>query len=92
VLFLDEPTSGLDSFTANEVMTVVKTLIRDGTTIAATIHSPSSMCYSLFDRVSCGVARGEKRGYVVEHGQVLGPVVAYMRSLVIMINKKNVKM
>lgn len=24
VLFLDEPTSGLDSFTANEVMTVVK--------------------------------------------------------------------
>ena len=29
VLFLDEPTSGLDSFTANEVMAVVKLLVRD---------------------------------------------------------------
>ena len=28
VLFLDEPTSGLDSFTANEVMAVVKMLVR----------------------------------------------------------------
>ena len=27
VLFLDEPTSGLDSFTANEVMAVVKMLV-----------------------------------------------------------------
>jgi ABC-type multidrug transport system ATPase subunit len=30
VLFLDEPTSGLDSFTANEVMTTVKSLVTDG--------------------------------------------------------------
>lgn len=29
VLFLDEPTSGLDSFTANEVMAVVKMLVRE---------------------------------------------------------------
>ena len=28
VLFLDEPTSGLDSFTAHEVISVVKTLVR----------------------------------------------------------------
>ena len=41
VIFLDEPTSGLDSYTANEVMTVVKALLEDGTTICATIHSPS---------------------------------------------------
>ena len=27
VLFLDEPTSGLDSFTAHEVITVVRTLV-----------------------------------------------------------------
>ncbi|KXZ46460.1 hypothetical protein GPECTOR_43g896 [Gonium pectorale] len=52
VLFLDEPTSGLDSFTAHEVMTVVRSLaVDDGTTICATIHSPSSACFALFDRV-----------------------------------------
>lgn len=39
VLFLDEPTSGLDSYTSNEVMTVVKHLVADGTTICATIVS-----------------------------------------------------
>ncbi|PNH08561.1 ABC transporter G family member 22 [Tetrabaena socialis] len=49
VLFLDEPTSGLDSFTSNEVMRVVKTLVDDGVTICATIHSPTSFCFSLFD-------------------------------------------
>ncbi|PNW87919.1 hypothetical protein CHLRE_01g007000v5 [Chlamydomonas reinhardtii] len=52
VLFLDEPTSGLDSFTAQEVMEVVRGLaVEDGTTICATIHSPSSACFALFDRV-----------------------------------------
>ncbi|KAG2493535.1 hypothetical protein HYH03_008349 [Edaphochlamys debaryana] len=49
VLFLDEPTSGLDSFTANEVMTTVKELAAEGVTICATIHSPTSYCFSLFD-------------------------------------------
>ncbi len=42
VLFLDEPTSGLDSYTSNEVMTVVKALVADGTTICATIVSGAS--------------------------------------------------
>jgi ABC-type multidrug transport system ATPase subunit len=51
VLFLDEPTSGLDSFTANEVMRVVAGLAADGTTIATTIHCPSSYCFGLFDRL-----------------------------------------
>eukprot|EP00775_Hariotina_reticulata_P008880 gene8880-9058_t len=52
VLFLDEPTSGLDSFTANEVMAVVSSLVvRDGTTVATTIHSPSSFCFGLFNKL-----------------------------------------
>ncbi|GIM04796.1 hypothetical protein Vretimale_9300 [Volvox reticuliferus] len=51
VLFLDEPTSGLDSFTAREVTEVVQSLANDGTTICATIHSPSSASFALFDRV-----------------------------------------
>eukprot|EP00878_Enallax_costatus_P038518 GHUV01043803.1.p1 GENE.GHUV01043803.1~~GHUV01043803.1.p1 ORF type:complete len:308 (-),score=34.80 GHUV01043803.1:223-1146(-) len=50
-IFYAEPTSGLDSLTANEVMRVVSSLARDGTTIATTIHSPSSYCFSLFDKL-----------------------------------------
>lgn len=50
MLFLDEPTSGLDTYTA---FTVVKTLQklahRQGRTIAATIHQPSSDIFYLFD-------------------------------------------
>ncbi|KAK9904972.1 hypothetical protein WJX75_006687 [Coccomyxa subellipsoidea] len=49
VLFLDEPTSGLDSFTANEVMIVIKMLLKTGMTICATIHSPTPSCFRLFD-------------------------------------------
>ncbi|EIE18756.1 ABC family transporter: multidrug, partial [Coccomyxa subellipsoidea C-169] len=49
VLFLDEPTSGLDSFTANEVMVVIKALLKTGMTICATIHSPTPSCFKLFD-------------------------------------------
>lgn len=64
VLFLDEPTSGLDSYTANEVMTVVKGLIKDGTTICATIHSPTPYAFSLFDRLIMLV-----RGQVVYFGE-----------------------
>eukprot|EP00210_Caulerpa_lentillifera_P006026 g5759.t1 len=51
VLFLDEPTTGLDSNTANDIMTVVKHLVSDGTTICSTIHSPTPYCFGLFDRV-----------------------------------------
>ena len=45
----DEPTSGLDSYTANEVMTVVKSLAGHGITVCATIHSPTPYCFNLFD-------------------------------------------
>lgn len=58
VLFLDEPTSGLDSRTANEVMTVVKNLTKDGTTVCATIHTPTPYIYELFDMVMM-LMRGE---------------------------------
>lgn len=51
VLFLDEPTTGLDSFTSNEVLSVIKGIAEEGVTVCATIHSPSSYCFNLFDRV-----------------------------------------
>ncbi len=43
--------TGLDSFTASEVMEVVKGLVTSGITIAATIHSPTPRTFQLFDRV-----------------------------------------
>jgi ABC-type multidrug transport system ATPase subunit len=51
VLFLDEPTSGLDSFTANEVMSTVRSLATGGITVCATIHSPTAYAFGLFDRL-----------------------------------------
>lgn len=51
VLFLDEPTTGLDSYTANEVMSLVKGLANRGLTVCATIHSPTPFCFGLFDRL-----------------------------------------
>lgn len=52
-----------DSYTANEVMTVVKHLVADGTTICATIHSPSQYCFNLFDKLLMLV-----RGQIVYFG------------------------
>ena len=52
VLFLDEPTSGLDSYTSNKVMDIVAGLAKSGLTVCATVHSPTSHIYSLFDRLT----------------------------------------
>lgn len=75
VLFLDEPTSGLDSFTSNEVMMVVKDLVKTNVTIVATIHSPTQYCFSLFDALMMLV-----RGSVVYHGPRTA-ALTYIRSL-----------
>lgn len=63
VLFLDEPTTGLDSYTANECMMVVQRIAHAGVTVCATIHSPTSFSYSLFDTMMMLV-----RGQVVYFG------------------------
>lgn len=47
----DFVSAGLDSFTASEVMEVVKGLVSSGMTIAATIHTPTSRTFQLFDRI-----------------------------------------
>lgn len=74
VLFLDEPTTGLDSYTSIEVMEVVKGLAdADGTTICATIHSPSSACFALFDRVMIMAS-----GWLVYYGHNGVPASDYL--------------
>jgi len=49
VLFLDEPTSGLDSATSLDIVQILKHLADSGVTVIATIHSPTSEAFRLFD-------------------------------------------
>ncbi len=77
ILFLDEPTSGLDSFTANEVMTVVKGLAASGITVCATIHSPTPYCFALFDRLLLLL-----RGEMAYFGPSGAPALEYFESIV----------
>ncbi|KAG2664320.1 hypothetical protein I3760_16G077000 [Carya illinoinensis] len=51
LLFLDEPTSGLDSASAFFVTQTLSGLSRDGRTVIASIHQPSSQVFELFDRL-----------------------------------------
>ncbi|KDO17219.1 hypothetical protein SPRG_17351 [Saprolegnia parasitica CBS 223.65] len=51
LLFVDEPTSGLDSFMAESVILQLQKLAREGRTVIATIHQPSSELFVLFDRL-----------------------------------------
>lgn len=51
LLFLDEPTSGLDSASAFFVTQMLRCLSRDGQTVIASIHQPSSEVFELFDRL-----------------------------------------
>lgn len=74
VIFLDEPTSGLDSYTANEIMTVVKQLVHEGVTITATIHSPTQYAFSLFDSLMMLV-----RGRVVYFGRQNAEAIEYAK-------------
>ncbi|OWZ01492.1 ABC transporter [Phytophthora megakarya] len=51
ILFVDEPTSGLDSFMAETVVMQLQQIARDGRTVIATIHQPSSEVFALFDQL-----------------------------------------
>ncbi|BFG36872.1 hypothetical protein CerSpe_231460 [Prunus speciosa] len=51
LLFLDEPTSGLDSASAFFVTQTLRALARDGRTVIASIHQPSSEVFELFDQL-----------------------------------------
>ncbi|GAA0159908.1 ATP-binding cassette [Lithospermum erythrorhizon] len=51
LLSLDEPTSGLDSASAFFVTQTLRSLSRDGRTVIASIHQPSSKVFELFDRL-----------------------------------------
>ena len=51
LIFLDEPTSGLDSYSAFELVKILRRLADNGCSIICTIHQPSSEVFDLFSRV-----------------------------------------
>jgi ABC-type multidrug transport system ATPase subunit len=63
--FLDEPTSGLDSFSAYNLLKVLRKISAAGTSVLCTIHQPSSEVFEMFDR--CMVM---KSGRMVYEGAV----------------------
>ena len=75
VLFLDEPTSGLDSATSLDIVQILKNLAGSGVTVVATIHSPTSEAFRLFDSLLM-----LKKGRVAFAG-ALDSVTPYFRGL-----------
>lgn len=50
IVLLDEPTSGLDSYTAFQLVKLLKKIASSNATILCTIHQPSSEVFHIFDR------------------------------------------
>ncbi|KAL3664425.1 hypothetical protein V7S43_010748 [Phytophthora oleae] len=96
ILFVDEPTSGLDSFMAETVTMQLQQIARDGRTVIATIHQPSSELFALFDQLyllSDGSAvyhgkASESVDYFASLGypcpSLMNPTDYFMRQLVVM--------
>ena len=51
LVLLDEPTSGLDSFAAARLFQLLKTMVRDGRTVLATLHQPTDAMFYAFDEL-----------------------------------------
>jgi ABC-type multidrug transport system ATPase subunit len=49
LVFLDEPTSGLDSYTAYQLVDLLRKIASSNATVLCTIHQPSSETFQLFD-------------------------------------------
>ena len=76
LLFLDEPTSGLDSQTAWSVCQLMKKLSGAGQAILCTIHQPSALLLSQFDRLLF-LARGGRTVYFGDIGDNCSVLTSY---------------
>jgi ABC-type multidrug transport system ATPase subunit len=62
LIFFDEPTSGLDSQTSWSISQLIKKLTKSGQAVLCTIHQPSAILFSQFDRLLL-IAPGGKTAY-----------------------------
>eukprot|EP00591_Stephanopyxis_turris_P014818 CAMPEP_0195539598 /NCGR_PEP_ID=MMETSP0794_2-20130614/50136_1 /TAXON_ID=515487 /ORGANISM="Stephanopyxis turris, Strain CCMP 815" /LENGTH=501 /DNA_ID=CAMNT_0040673637 /DNA_START=420 /DNA_END=1922 /DNA_ORIENTATION=- len=81
LVFLDEPTSGLDSFSAIQLVNVLKKVSNAGASVLFTIHQPSSAVFGSFDqflllnrgKVMYQGAAGDLTVYLSEHRYAIPP-------------------
>ncbi|KAI8622166.1 ABC-2 type transporter-domain-containing protein [Chytriomyces sp. MP71] len=76
ILFLDEPTSGLDAQAATNIIKLLRTLAKEGYALVVTIHQPSAMLFSEFDRLLL-LGRGGKTIYFGELGHDSQTLISY---------------
>ena len=65
VCFVDEGTTGLDSYSAYQLVSLLKTLAGNGRCVLSTIHQPASETFALFDDVIFLA-----KGAMIYHGPV----------------------
>mmetsp|Transcript_19392 Transcript_19392/g.22582 ORF Transcript_19392/g.22582 Transcript_19392/m.22582 type:complete len:207 (+) Transcript_19392:480-1100(+) len=70
LIFLDEPTTGLDSFTATNVVEVLRDLANSGRTVVSTIHQPNSEIFEIFDQLM--LMAGGRTLYMNSANQAVG--------------------
>ncbi|KAI9340884.1 ABC-2 type transporter-domain-containing protein [Obelidium mucronatum] len=76
IVFLDEPTSGLDAQAATNIIHLLKNLTKQGYALVVTIHQPSAMLFSEFDRLLL-LGRGGKTIYFGELGNDCQTLLQY---------------
>ncbi|EIN07170.1 P-loop containing nucleoside triphosphate hydrolase protein [Punctularia strigosozonata HHB-11173 SS5] len=77
VLVVDEPTSGLDSYTARNVMEVLREIARSGRTVIVSLHQPRSDIFQMADNVMLLAKHGRvvyqgARDQIIPHFAVAG--------------------
>ncbi|TEA17577.1 ZEB2-regulated ABC transporter 1 [Colletotrichum sidae] len=79
LVFLDEPTSGLDSQTSWAICDLIEKLAKSGQAVLCTIHQPSAMLFSRFDRLLL-LQRGGKTVYFGDIGPNARVMIDYLES------------
>jgi ABC-type multidrug transport system ATPase subunit len=79
LLFFDEPTSGLDSQTAWSICSLMRKLADHGQAVLCTIHQPSAMLMSQFDRLLF-LAKGGRTVYFGDLGPRMQTLIKYFEN------------
>ncbi|KAF6206180.1 hypothetical protein GE061_017408 [Apolygus lucorum] len=60
ILLCDEPTTGLDSFSASQIVDLLRVFATNGKVVIASVHQPASGIFEMFDNV-CLLASGGRQ-------------------------------